>query len=63
MINSLRTLFLLGFLFYSGLAFCQPGNETPPDAPITGIEYLIGLGGLLGIKKILGSKKNIQDTK
>jgi len=59
----LRTLFLLGCLLYSGVAFSQPGNSDTPDAPITGIEYLIGLGGLLGVKKILASRKRIRDTK
>jgi hypothetical protein len=63
MIKSLRTVFLLGFLLYSEVTFSQPGNPNPPDAPITGIEYLIGLGGLLGIKRIFDSQKKIRDTK
>ncbi len=62
MINSLRAVFLLCFLLYSGVTFSQPGNSNPPDAPITGIEYLLGLGALLGIKKIMKSvsKKSIK---
>jgi hypothetical protein len=42
---------------------CGPGGGVDVDSPITGIEYLIGLGGLLGIKKILDSRKKIRDTK
>jgi hypothetical protein len=62
--NLLRTVFLLGFLLYSGVTFSQPpDNSDPPDAPITGIEYLLGLGGLLGFKKILSSSKRKQITK
>jgi hypothetical protein len=42
----------------------QPGDPGgDPDVPITGIEYLIGFGGLLGIKKILSSSKRKQSTK
>jgi hypothetical protein len=36
----------------------QPGDPGDPDAPITGIEYIIGLGGLYGVKKILAKSKN-----
>jgi hypothetical protein len=35
----------------------QPGNPGDPDAPITGIEILIGIGGWLGIKKLYQSRK------
>ncbi len=31
----------------------DPGHGEP--TPITGIEYLLGLGGLLGVKKIMKS--------
>jgi hypothetical protein len=40
----------------------QPGDPNggrPPGVPITGIEYLLGIGGLYGLKKIMNrSKKN-----
>jgi hypothetical protein len=39
----------------------QPGDPPPPDVPITGIEILIGLGGLLGVKKIREVRKRKQD--
>jgi hypothetical protein len=34
----------------------DPGGN--PDVPITGIEILIGAGGALGLKKLLGKRKN-----
>jgi len=39
------------------MSFAQPPGDPGgnPDVPITGIEYLIGLGALLGIKKIMKS--------
>ncbi len=34
----------------------QPGNPAgDPDVPITGIEFLLGMGGILGAKKIRDS--------
>jgi hypothetical protein len=42
---------------------CGPGGGGDVDSPITGIEYLIGLGGFLGVKKILDSRKKLRDTK
>lgn len=37
----------------------QPGNPAgDPDVPITGIELLVALGGVLGIKKLIGKKKS-----
>jgi len=43
--------------------FGQPGDPTPdPDTvPITGIEILIGLGGLMGVKKIRDLTKKKPD--
>ena len=42
-------------------AYSQPDPcPLPPcdgDVPITGIEILLVLGGALGIKKVIGSKK------
>jgi hypothetical protein len=35
----------------------DPGGN-PDDVPITGIEILIGAGGALGLKKLLGKRKN-----
>ena len=40
---------------------CGPGGGGDVDAPLTGIEYLIGLGGLLGVKRIVKSFK--KDTR
>lgn len=53
------------FLFFAvGGLFAQPGGgrpcpkpPCPPPVPITGIEYLIGLGGLYGIRKLIKSQK------
>jgi hypothetical protein len=56
-----RKLFFLVCLnlFSEGAVFSQPGNPGGnPDVPITGIEYIIGLGGLYGVRKILASAKN-----
>ena len=39
--------------------YAQPGDPGgDPDVPITGIEILIGAGGALGLKKLLGKRKN-----
>jgi hypothetical protein len=34
-----------------------PGDPTDPTVPITGIEILVAIGGVLGIKKLIGSSK------
>lgn len=67
MMSSLRLAFL-GFCLFvlfitSSLnVLAQPDNPPPPDTvPITGIEILIGLGGLLGIKKMRDLRKKKQD--
>lgn len=44
------------------LCFAQPGSNpneggAPGTAPISGIEILIGLGGLLGAKKLFDARK------
>jgi hypothetical protein len=52
----------LSLIFLAANANAQP-NPGDPDVPLTGIEYLIGFGGLLGIKKILSSSKRKQSTK
>jgi hypothetical protein len=36
----------------------DPGGGADPDVPLTGIEVLIGLGGALGLKKMMSKKKN-----
>jgi hypothetical protein len=37
----------------------QPGDPgDDPDVPITGIEVLVGVGGALGLKKMLSKRKN-----
>ncbi|MBS1487353.1 MAG: hypothetical protein JST43_07160 [Bacteroidetes bacterium] len=33
-----------------------PKPPCPPPVPITGIEYLVGLGGLYGVRRLLKSK-------
>lgn len=44
------------------VAFGQPGSNpgggVKPGVPITGIEILIAIGGLVGLKKIFDSKKS-----
>lgn len=62
----LRILMLAVFLSVCHNSFGQPEappEEPPiPDVPITGIEILIGLGGLLGAKKYYDlRKKSIKD--
>jgi hypothetical protein len=48
----------LGFTFAAGQVVPQnPDGDPDVDVPITGIEILIGLGGLLGIKKIRDIRK------
>jgi hypothetical protein len=63
--RSLRLAFLgicLAVLFMASPfnVLAQPGdpvNGDPDTVPITGIEILIGLGGLLGIKKMRDLRK------
>lgn len=35
-------------------SWAQPGPPPDPDVPITGIEILLGLGGALGVKRLMG---------
>jgi hypothetical protein len=50
------------FLVVSITGFSQPGGNpgggVKPGVPITGIEILIALGGIVGIKKIFDSRKS-----
>jgi len=39
------------------------GGTKPGSVPITGIEYLIGLGGLFGIWKIMSFSKKKESIK
>ncbi len=56
-----RIFVVLVLLLGSSICNGQPPNPNddpdPVDVPITGIEILIGLGGLLGIKKIHDLRK------
>jgi hypothetical protein len=61
----MRLLALILFCFVLSSASAQPTGGDPnggsaPGVPITGIEYLIGLGGLYGLKKMLGPKKKTE---
>jgi hypothetical protein len=59
----IATLFIFTILCFSSfLLSAQPGGDPGgggnPSVPITGIEVLIGLGGALGLKKMMSKKKN-----
>ena len=44
------------------LGICQPGDPGGnPDVPITGIEFLIGGGALLGLREIVARIKSRKD--
>ncbi len=52
-----RLLLIAIVLLVPGVVFAQPGDPGgDPDVPITGIEILLALGGMLGIKKLIGKK-------
>jgi|LakMenEpi03Aug12_release.lakeMendotaPanAssembly.Ray.scaffolds.fasta_scaffold4274840_1 hypothetical protein len=59
--NIRLALFLL-LILNSFSVFAQPGGDPGgggnPSVPITGIEVLLGLGGALGLKKMMSKKKN-----
>jgi len=61
--NIRLALFLL-LILNSFSVFAQPGGGGDPggggnpSVPITGIEVLLGLGGALGLKKMMLKKKN-----
>ena len=38
-------------------AAAQPADPPPVDTPLTGIEILLGLGGLFGAKKMVDSRR------
>ena len=56
--NIRRSLVILFFAFASANAFGQPGGGDPggggkPGVPISGIEWLLLGGGLLGARKMI----------
>jgi len=60
MMRRLQILIAIIFIAYSAKA--QPGdppNGGKPDSsvPLTGVEILVGLGSLFGVKKIFDSRK------
>jgi hypothetical protein len=58
-----RFIAVLLFLFLVTPCFSQPGSNPggggkPGGVPITGIEILVAVGGLIGLKKIFDSRKS-----
>ena len=54
----IKVVLFIAIVLMSTKLHAQPGDPNggnPPGVPITGIEYLVGLGALLGIKKIMRS--------
>ena len=52
---NLRLALFVLLLFIPGILIGQPGDPGgDPDVPITGIEILLALGGMLGIKRLMG---------
>ncbi len=54
----MKTILVSLLVLFSFKVVAQPGTGDPghgQPVPITGIEYLIGLGGLLGARKIMKS--------
>ena len=50
---------ILLFILLPMLGFSQPGDPGgDPDVPITGIEFLLGGGLILGIRKIIAQVKS-----
>jgi hypothetical protein len=62
-IRKLTVVLVISLLCFVSL-FCaaQPGGGGDPGGgepvPITGIEILVAIGGMLGIKRLMGSKKS-----
>jgi hypothetical protein len=52
-----RLFICIGFCLIVFTSSAQPGPPPDPDVPITGIEILLALGGFLGVRKFIGSKK------
>ncbi len=55
----MRSIILaLIFISISSVVFGQPGDPSGnPTVPITGIEILLSVGALFGIKQLLGKSK------
>lgn len=58
-----RFIFTLSLLLVIGvISYAQPGDPGgDPDVPISGIELLIGAGGLYGVRKLM-KKRNPSDN-
>lgn len=55
----LTPLFIIALLFVPLLAAAQPGDPGgDPDVPISGIEFLLGGGALLGIRQLWAKAKS-----
>ena len=56
----LRFLAAVVFLIagLTSVALAQPDRPIDPDVPITGIDILIGIGGALGIRKLIMSRRS-----
>jgi len=53
---------LLGMLVINFVCQAQPTDpETNPDVPISGIEILVGLGGLWGARKYAEMRRRKKD--
>ena len=63
----MKVRLILSFIFISMITtivlMAQPGDPGGnPDVPITGIEILLGLGGALGVKRLLGVRGKSKKT-
>lgn len=55
----LTPLFILAILLFPLLVAAQPGDPGgDPDVPISGIEFLLGGGALLGVRQLLSRFKS-----
>lgn len=55
----LNTLLILALFFMPAIVMAQPGDPGgDPDVPITGIEFLLGGGALLGVRHLIGRLKS-----
>lgn len=63
--ESLKTIVFVASLALANSAIAQPGGHgnpcpkppCPPTVPISGIEYLLGFGGLYGLRVMIGRLK------
>lgn len=55
-----RIVIFIGLcLLITFVANAQPGDPSAdPDVPLSGIEILIALGGILGLRKLIARKKS-----